>query len=225
MDDGEMLETLAGQAPPVRPGWAEHVFHIARRARRRRKVASLAAAAGAALGIGAVSLAVLASPATHPARMALTPSARAADPFAGPYAASITALARHMRGGQAGRWPVIYILDHTCVNVVGNPVAPAGACRPRPLGGKLRRDLAQALQPYAPVAFVADPFSVIMRDLTVIHGGVLIILGPVRLDGAHAQVPVSIHHAGDGGQGLTYRLADRNGRWTIIGTTGTMWIS
>lgn len=220
-----MLETLAQQAPPVLTGYAEQVLRRARRVRLRREVGAVAAAAAAVAAIAAGCVVMLARTITHPDGTVATPTTRAADPAAGPYAASITALARQMRAGQAGRWPVIYILDHTCVNVVGIPAAPAGSCGPRPLGGKLRHDLAQALRPYAPLAFVADPFSVISPDLTVIHGGVLIILGPVQLNGMHAQVPISIHHAGDGGEGLTYRLTGRNGHWRVIGTTGATWIS
>src|SRR5450755_4089489 len=109
MDVREMLETLAQQAPPVRPGYAEQVFRSASRARLRRKLAALAAATATALGIAAVSVAILALPATNLPDAAATPTAPAADPAAGPYAVSITALARQMRRGQAGQWPVIYI--------------------------------------------------------------------------------------------------------------------
>lgn len=226
MDDREMLETLARQAPPVRPGWAEHVFHLARRARRRRKVASLAAAAGAAVGIGAVSVAALVGPPAHPGRPAPTPAAQAADPAAGPYAASITALARQMRRGLAGHWPVIFVLDHTCAQVADRPVA-AATCSPRPLGGKLRNELAKALITFARIEFVGDRAAVFGHGpcRTVIHGGLLVILGPVRLNGLHAEVPIAGLVDCLNGLGLTYRLAGHHGHWTIAGTTGTLWIS
>jgi hypothetical protein len=226
MDSREILETLAEQAPPVRAGWPEHVFHLARRSRRRRKVASLSAAAGAALGIGAVSVTLLAGPAPHRGGTAPGPMARAQDPAAGPYAASIAALARQTRRGQAGQWPVIYILDHTCSNAAERPVT-AATCDAEPLSATLRHDLAKTLSTYGRSQFIADPAAVIGPGPcpTVIHGGIVIILGPVTLHATHARVPISDQIDCLNGQGFIYRLAERHGHWTIAGITGPSWIS
>jgi hypothetical protein len=226
VDDQQILEALAQQAPQPRPGWGEHVVHVARRARRRRKVAYLAAAIGSAAGIGAVSLGVLDGTAAQSGGAATAPAARAADPATGPYAASIIALAREMRRGLAGQWPVVFVLDRTCADVADHPVA-AATCSPRPLGAKLRHDLAKALMTFARIEFVANRAAVSGRGPcpTVIHDGLLVILGPVRLGGSRAQVPISGMVDCLNGLGLTYRLAGHHGRWTIEGTTGTLWVS
>jgi hypothetical protein len=80
--------------------------------------------------------------------------------------AAVEALADRVREG-GPRWPILYVMDHTCANVV----TPAQRnCDARALSASMRSDLALALAPYASVHFVAGRAEVTQPDLEVING-------------------------------------------------------
>ena len=62
--------------------------------------------------------------------------------------------------------------------------------------------------------------------LIVRTGGAIIEMGNIYLreDGT-AQVAISITYGNLGASGLTYVLEDIEGRWHIVGNTGTRWMA
>jgi hypothetical protein len=152
------------------------------------------------------------------------PAARPATARAGAadaYVTAVRALAEQVREG-GPRWRVLYLLDHTCANVV-RPTH--GSCAPRPLPGPLREELAAGLAPYAPVRFVADGAAVRGPGLVVKDGGALVTLGRIRVSGDVADVPLAVRQSGLNGRGATYHLIRHGGSWQIDGTVGPQWIS
>jgi hypothetical protein len=230
MRDREMLDMLATEAPVPQVGYGGDVLKLARRARRRRRVTAW----GAGLGVVAVTLvtaALLAPSATtqpgaptgqtmQPASASPTPNqARAAEAQA--YAAAVRALADQVREGGAP-WPVLYVLDHTCANVV---TPGPGTCDPQSLPASVRSDLTVALASYAPVQFVANGADVTDPELVVVNGGVVVTLGRIQLHDDKAQVPLSVRRNGLNGRGLTYQLTREAATWRVEGTVGPAWIS
>jgi hypothetical protein len=236
MTDREMLDLLAGEAPVPRPGYVDEIAEHGRRARRRRRRLT---AGGAGLGVAAVLASVVLAtqlPRARPDAAAgpagsvsstvssATPGAdRVRSAEAEAYAAAVRALADEVREG-GPPWPVLFVLDHTCADVV---TPPPGGCDPVPLTAALRDDLTEALRSYAPVRFVADqaPVTDVEHGLVVIDGGVVVTLGPVRMDGDRAEVPLSVRRSGLNGRGQTYVLSRQGTAWRIDGVTGPTWIS
>jgi hypothetical protein len=223
MSDYEMLELLAAQAPAPQPGHTDRVLAQARRTRLRHRVLG-AGAAGAVVVALSVGAALVAPDRDRTPPFVLTPATAAAQTSAEApaYVAAVRALAERVRG-TGPRWRVLYVLDHTCANVL----RPTGGtdCDPRSLPEPLRRELTAGLAGYAPVIFVADAGTVTGPDLTVRDGGAVVRLGPIRLAAAEAEVPLSVQHAGLGGEGLTYRVVRRGAQWRVEGTVGSGWIS
>jgi len=232
MNDHDLLDLLAAEAPEPAPDHAERLLLQARHTRHRRRRLQLLAGAGATAVVALIaSLAVTNSakhvvsnndPATSP-----TVSRQQTDP-AGPipepaiYAVVIRALGGEMQP-RVGHWPVLYVVDHTCDNVA----APTrGKCDAWPLSAALRTGLDAGLASYGPVTFVPNTSAVTdSHDLHIVHGGILIALGPVQLNGRHAQVQVSIVHGGKDGRGATYQLTGSGNHWRITGNDGAAWIS
>ncbi|HEU4420953.1 MAG TPA: hypothetical protein VFR67_00250 [Pilimelia sp.] len=226
MNDHELLERVAAGAPVPPPGYATDILARARRARARRLLTGSGATAGtiaaavAGLALLAPGVATGPPPDTPPGAVAQTPS-RSVPAEAGAYAAAIEALADEVRVS-GGRWPVLYVLDHTCANVV---TQTAGECAPQPLPAPLRDAIADELAAYAPVEFVADRAAVTDARLEIVNGGALITLGRIDLRGDRADVPLSVQQGGLNGRGLTYQLSRDGQRWRIDGTVGPGWIS
>jgi hypothetical protein len=246
MSDQEMLELLAAEAPDPRPGYVDVVLVRARRARLRRRVTAL----GAGLGVVAVALIVAtlvappgdgrqrgASAGTGPdTTQVSTASPNTDQPLtadAGAYAAAVKALADQVREG-GPQWPILYVLDHTCANVV---TPTQDKCDPQALSASAQRDLTAALATYAPVRFVADHPGVTGPNLEVVNGGVLVTLGRIQIHDNEALVPLSVRRNGLNGRGLTYRVTQGETKrsmsggtqgaltWKVEGTVGGMWIS
>ena len=226
MNDRDMLDVLATEAPVPSADHIGAVLTLAKRARRRRRTTAW----GASLGIAAVALIattlVVQSTAgpdtTHPGS-STSASATSHPPTAEvqAYAAAIRALADQVREG-GSPWPVLYVLDHTCANVI---TPGEGGCDPQPLSAAMRSDLTSALATYAPVQFVADAASVTSKTPEVVNGGALVTLGRIQLNGNDAQVPLSVQRNGLNGRGLTYQLTRDDTTWRVRDTVGPAWIS
>jgi hypothetical protein len=226
MTDREMLDLLAAQAPAPAPGFADGMLVRGRRARQRRRLIGW----GAGLGVMAVSLvtAGLVAPAATGTVLpgvtvtgAASASSRPEVPEAGAYAAAVAALADQVRSG-GPQWPVLYVMDHTCANVV---TPTQNDCDPQALPALLRDNLVAALSSYAPVRFVADRSEVTDPDLTIVNGGVLVTLGRIQLQGEQALVPVSVQRNGLNGQGATYQVTRHGDTWQAGDTVGPAWIN
>ena len=227
MNDRDLLDLIARDAPAPRPGLTGEVLRAARRTRARRRAATLAAIVGTTTAgvAAATALAASVSPGRTPAPPALPgPSA---GPAAALYATAIKEIiGQDMTGNPSGsRPPVLYVLDHTCTGVAASP--PPLTCAGPPLGPALRRDLTAALRGYAPVDFVPSQKQTTGNDpaLTVRNHGVQVVLGPIRLSSRHAEVPLAIRRTALDGRGLTYQLSNHGGRWAVDRLIGGGWIS
>ena len=231
MSDREDAHLLAADAPTLRPGYVGDILTRARWVRRRRQVTAWSAGLGA-LAVTVVGGTVVAQSVTDPPHIALPrPSwetgQQTTQPSGAPSAPiqprSSRALAEEVREG-GPRWQVLYVLDHTCANVI---TLHQGTCDPQPLPAPLRRDLTAALATYAPVEFVANGMDVtdVGEGLVVVNGGVVVTLGRMHLDRDQVEVALSVRHNGLNGRGVTYRLNRQSGDWRVQGMVGTGWIS
>lgn len=226
MSERQMFDLLAQDAPAPRANLADEVIDQARQNRVRRWAVSGACAAVALIAAVPLTLALNHSPqpthrtaaaggaGTHPRTADATPSDEAQA-----YAAGVKYLTQQLEPGK--HWRVLYILEHTC----SNTVSPTATCEPGPIPAELRRDLAAALQPYAPVQFVSDHANIRGKDLQVINDGVAITLGRIELHGGTARLPLEVQCGGLCGMGQTLLLAKTHGIWTVTGSTGPTWIS
>jgi hypothetical protein len=218
VNDRDLLDMVAQEAPSPGPDLADDVVRMARRKRVRRRAAGLAGAGGLAIAASAV---IAVGPWTHhhqeSAQVHPGPIRVAHDPAAAPYAAAIRALVTQAMAGDPAstRPPVLYVLDHTCTDVDKRP--PSMQCAGPPLASRLQNDLAEALRPYAPVTFVSDAKSALGKNMTTKNGGFQVTLGPPRLDGSQAEVPLAIHRGLQDGRGTTLWLTLRAGQWTTNG--------
>ena len=78
----------------------------------------------------------------------------------------------------------------------------------------------------AEFVWVEESADVSWEDGRVQGGGAIIEMGNIYLreDGT-AQVAISITYGNLGSSGLTYVLEDIEGRWQIVGNTGTRWMA
>jgi hypothetical protein len=236
MSDREILDLLAADAPTPPSGHVDGVLAQARRARFRQRLAGW----GAGLGVVAVTLGVVAALAPTVGREGTPPAAAASgssgatasgagqkpgDPAAGEagaYAVAIEALAEEVREG-ASPWPVLYVLDHTCANVV---TPTEGECAAQPLPAALRDQLATALAAYAPVRFVAGSAELFDAEERLAgNGGALVTLGRTTINADAAQVPLSVLAGGTNGRGTTYRMIRQDRAWRIVAKVGPEWIT
>jgi hypothetical protein len=228
MSEHRLLELLAEDAPVARPRLADGVIGRARHDRVRRWAVSGACAA--VVVIAAIPLAVAVNRSPHSAHRTSpggrvtnteTSSAHAPAPSseALAYAAGVKYLTRELVPGR--QWKVVYLLEHTCSDVISQ----SGSCDPRPIPAGLRHDLAIALRPYAPVRFVSDDAKIRDKQLQVINGGVAVTLGRIELNGETGRLPLAVQCGGLCGLGETLVLAKRAGVWTVTGSTGPSWIS
>lgn len=239
MSDGEGPDRLAPDTAVPGPDHARATLQWGHRARRRRVMAW---ATGVAVVMVMLVTAVLVMPSVISGRDKTTsPSADAEQQVmvtvsrsptavqpvsaeAAVYAAAIQALADEVREG-GPPWPVLYVLDHTCANIVTPP--GAAACGPQALSAVIRRDLTAALASYAPVQFITDGAEVTDPNagLVVANGGVQVNLGPMQLQDTQARVPLSVRRNGLNGRGVTYQLTRHGQTWRVGGTVGLAWIS
>lgn len=229
MNDHDLLEVIAADAPQPDARHAEAVLQVARRARRRRRSGALFAATAGTAAVAIVATAALHGSgddrqhATVPAKspvVSMKPHLPSSSATA--YATAVRTIAR-AGGGTAPH--VLYVLDHTCANVI---TQQPGGCHARALPPALRSDLRQALAGYAPVTFIADARTVTgspQDGLTVKNGGAVITLGPAEMEKDTATVPLSVRRGGLDGRGLTYLLSRQDSGWKVTGTTGADWIS
>ncbi|MCW2912194.1 MAG: hypothetical protein JWN52_262 [Actinomycetia bacterium] len=231
MNDRDLLDMVAQEAPSPEPELADDVVRMARRVRFKRRTTALVVAAGLAVGCSAV---IVVAPWAHDAseRVQVQPSSTrmAPDPAAAPYAMAIrTLVTQGMSGDPSGnRPPLLYVLDHTCAAVDERP--PSQFCVGRPFAKRLQDDLAEALSPYAPVTFVPDAKSALDKNMNTKHGGYQVTLGPIQFNGSLAGVPLAIHRNPQDGRGTTLWLTWQAGQWTTggkprPGVTTRGWIS
>lgn len=165
-------------------------------------------------------------PADHPSGTRRSDTVResagpAVDSPAAAYAVAIRALAGQVQGARPV--PVIYLLDHTCLDVTSAP--PVDTDCDTPIPANLRRDLTAALASFSRLEFVDAAAAVTGPELEIANDGVLTMLGRVRLSARSGEVPLAVRKGGLNGRGMTYRLSYEDGRWQITGSTGSAWIS
>lgn len=231
MNDRELLDLLAQDAPAPRPDLPDEVMDLARRVRTRWRTTVLVTTVGVAIaGSLVIAAALWSTGARQRVEIESRPTAVAPDPAAAPYASAIRAVVtQETRGNPSGPWPpVLFVLSHTCSGVDKAP--PSLDCAGPPLGDRLQADLMEALRPYGPVVFVTAMKDALDKDMTTKGGGIQVTLGPIRFNGANAEVPIATHRNIQGGEGIAVWLTLRSGRWTADakpppGTIGGGWIS
>jgi hypothetical protein len=219
MNDRELLDVVAQDAP-ARTDFADEVVQMAQRARRKRRTAALAAAAGLVVAGFAVTVVAPWAHNSHERVQAQTRLAppTAPDPMAAPYALAIKTLVDKdtSKSPSASRQVTLYVLDHTCSGVNHRPFLQCGG---QPLSSDLRTGMAGALRGFASIHFLADP-----KGLGSPHpryypnNGYLVILGPIRFEGPQAEVPIAMWRGFDDGRGEVTLLTNRKGQWTVGGT-------
>ncbi len=134
-------------------------------------------------------------------------------------------------GGKNPHFKSVFILD-AAVSGAGNPNRNvAGSSSRKPLSTQVKHEMLRLLTDLPKVRFVSRRGSVISGRTSsdplgrVIHGGVLITLGPIQRTPNGVQVPNNLWVSGLAGQWLTYVLQQRGANWHISGTTGTAAIS
>jgi hypothetical protein len=134
-------------------------------------------------------------------------------------------------GGSNPHFKRVFILD-AAVPGAGDP--NRNLERPsddKPLSSEVKHEMLRLLKDLPRVKFVSRRASVISHGTAgdplgrVIHGGVLITLGPIERTPDGVQVPNNLWVSGLAGQWLTYVLEERGSDWQISGTTGTAAIS
>lgn len=224
MSERQLLDLLAKDAPVAGPDLADNVIRRARDSRRNRW--SIGGACAAVVMIAAVPLVVNLnrySPTDRTgspgASSRPTPAPPSASEVAPAYAAAIRYLAQQLDPGK--HWRVLFVLDHTCE--IG--ASPTGPCDSQPISAQAQRDLAAALQSYAPVRFVSDRAKIRDKNLTVIDDGLAVTVGTLHLSATAGRVAVAVQCGGLCGLGQTLVLAKERGIWTVTGQTGVSWIS
>jgi hypothetical protein len=154
------------------------------------------------------------------------PPARATEVYAG----VLRALIREARKGSSGS-AVVYVLDGAMPGA-GDPMrARLDAKTKRPFSRPLKDRLEQQLAGLASLRFVRRRASVVVGDRGgrapghVVHGGVLITLGPIRGDASRVRVGASSWRNGLDGHWQTYAVRLVDGHWAVAGTVGPVAIS
>lgn len=150
------------------------------------------------------------------------PVANAVKSTTGIYAAVIRQLV--IADSPTARYRMIYVLDGA-VPTAGYPIALAAA--KRPFDTALKTGLQAALTDLPPLTFIARRSGVVVGTPPgqVVHGGVLVTLGPVRRHGAQAEVAGNYWVTGLNGRWSTYVLDHAPTGWRVVGTTGPVAIS
>jgi hypothetical protein len=159
----------------------------------------------------------------------------AADRAAKIYAAVIRQLVTkdHTFGRADPGFKVVYVLDGV-VEDAEDPSKPVDAQDPtHPFSHDLKGgvQILSRLGDLPPIRFVPerDPVVAGIRSGSspghVKNGGVLISLGPIEGNATRVRVGNSLWISGLAGQWLTYVLEQRDGDWTVRGTSGPMAIS
>ncbi len=199
MNDRELLELLASDAPAPRAGHVEHVIRRARRTRTGRRVAG----AGAVLVVVAGSATVVSGQWGWPAvPLRVLPHVSSLPAAARESDAYLTAIRT-----VAGDLTEFYVAEGFC-----EVMRPVPDCRPG-LPAQVRADIEAAL-PGARFIHVEAPVQ-----------WPLVRFGEMRRDGEFADIPVSIIRSLKDGQGTTYRLKQADGQWQVTGTVGGSWIA
>jgi hypothetical protein len=137
----------------------------------------------------------------------------------------------HTFGGADPGFTKVYVIDG----------AVPGAADPfrltpsrRPLGGfsaALKHALTAKLSDLPPLVFVSRRDDVVEGENggtspgSVVNGGVLLTLGPIRGSDDRVTVGGSLWLSGLAGSWQTYVVEQKAGRWTVTGTTGPAAIS
>ena len=128
-------------------------------------------------------------------------------------------------GGQL-RKPNVYIVGRTD-DTAGDPTLPASETATIPPSVRERITARLADLP-SKIVWVESDEDVARNSRTgmVADSGVIVKVGNIRaLDDDTVRVAASLYFANLGAGGRTYMLKRVDGTWTIIGTTGTEWIS
>jgi hypothetical protein len=130
--------------------------------------------------------------------------------------------------GDGGRSPSggsvreIEVLDHTCTNL-SKP--DSASCVGEPIPVDVQRDVLATLPANPPVRFVGVAAQHPLGSSTPLGDVVFVTFGPVQITGHRAQVFIQSWCGFNCVQGQTFVLTDRDGVWTVTGTTGPAYIS
>jgi hypothetical protein len=151
------------------------------------------------------------------------------------YAAVIRRLIKkdHTYGGADPGFRVVYVLD--------GPIPDAGdpeeASQSRTPAQPFSHEVKDAIRFYSKLAdlprvkFVADSSTAVVgtrggkRPGHVMGRGVLLTLAPIRGEGATVGVGANLWISALAGYWSTYVVKERNGHWSVVGTTGPVAIS
>lgn len=149
-----------------------------------------------------------------------------ARPFART-AAVYGAVIRRLVEDQATGQPVtvVYVINGA-VEGAADPMS-SSAAPAQPFSRMLKLRLRRGLRGQVRLRFVDDRAAVVAGKPpgTVINGGVLVTLAPIRGIGSQVEVPTSLWVSGLNGRWLTYVVASARHGWRVVGTTGQMAIS
>ncbi len=216
-----MTELHAGPDPTLDEELADRVVAAGRRRRVRRWAVAVAvalAAGGAVAVVGQVmagdgpgpAAAQRTGPAIDPAGgasgAAVDPAGSAISMRAEIYAAVLT----HAAGARAP----VFVRDHVCTTVAN---APAD-CDSGPIPAAVQRQVNSLAGGH--IHFVRN-----VRAPEGIHDPALVVLGDLVVTGSRATLGIETLCGPLCGQGQTFVLAQRHGRWQVTGTTGPSWIS
>lgn len=124
----------------------------------------------------------------------------------------------------AAAYRVIYVLDGAMPSA-GYPGVLTDA--KHRFDAALKTDLRAALTDLPPLTFITRRSTVVAGSPPgqVIHGGVLLTLGPVRPHGAQIEVAANYWVTGLNGRWSTYVLNHARNGWRVVGTTGPVAVS
>lgn len=158
-----------------------------------------------------------------PSRAPLTPAVSRAAAI---YSAVIRQLVTNDASRGAGAIKRVYVIDGA-VGSAEDPQQSLSRQRPPRFDPAVKDGIITALSDLPPLTFISDRSAVVAGQGPghVIHGGVLLTLGPIRGDGGTVTVGNSYWINGLDGQWLTYVVQERATGWTIKGTAGPAAIS
>jgi hypothetical protein len=138
----------------------------------------------------------------------------------------------HGYGNAPSPYRRVYVIDGAVPHASKLPGSTGFRQAARPFDADVKAQIIQQLDEEAPpLTFVRSRSQVIASHGSrspgeVIHGGVLVTLGPVTwINGGFARVGTSSWAAGKDGQWLVYNIKLRHGHWRVVGYHGGITLS
>ena len=120
--------------------------------------------------------------------------------------------------------PFSHLLVQSSLDPEAGLGGPAGETRP--LSDEERSAIEAALSPLAALRWIDDPEEWITADLMpIVEGSAILGVGPITFDDDGALVPMSMWCGGLCGTWFTYRVAESDGGWVVVGVEGPIAVS